>query len=490
MNEFLTSIFYRNNTSTRLKVFHGLIAVFVCIAAFAAGFLFKNVLITALGAGLLFYVFTAAGKAGAVIFGSIFIFANIVAILAARGFASQAPHIIMAVIAVVYIMRLAKFEDDLDIRMNGQELAAQRLDDEMVKYKEELERLKDALDRNRDKISKYKILNRVSRRLTSTLDQMEIVKVINEALIKIVENKTVKFILLVWDDETGMFYPAVEEKNAAPLNAGAVKIYRNDPFDDWLTRNKYVLQIKDVNDDLRFKTLRKDWINFRSMIAIPLIEGKTIIGILKFFSEEPQAFGGDDLRFLTSLGDICAAAVQSAILYRRTKELAIRDGLTGLYMRRYFVERLDDELRRSRETNTSLIFCLIDIDHFKDCNDTHGHLFGDKVLRLLGEYLKDNLRDVDLIGRYGGEEFAIALPNTNMNGGRFVAERLREVFSKLVINVNENEGIRLTLSIGGIECGKKMKLMDVINKADKALYYSKENGRNKVTFWQDISDEA
>jgi diguanylate cyclase (GGDEF)-like protein len=129
---------------------------------------------------------------------------------------------------------------------------------------------------------------------------------------------------------------------------------------------------------------------------------------------------------------------------------------------------------------------MIDIEHFKDCNDTHGHLFGDKVLRLLGEFLKENLRDVDIIGRYGGEEFAVLLPNTAMNGARFVADRLRQNFEKLVIKVNENEGIKLTLSAGGIEFDKKHKLMTIVNNADKALYYSKENGRNKVTFWEDI----
>jgi diguanylate cyclase (GGDEF)-like protein len=211
-----------------------------------------------------------------------------------------------------------------------------------------------------------------------------------------------------------------------------------------------------------------------------------MIGILKFHSPKSNFFDNDDARILNYLGDLCTAAVQNSLLYLKTKDLAIKDGLTGLYMRRYFIEKLDEEIKRVKQLSTTFSFLMVDIDHFKECNDTYGHLFGDKVLRILGEFLKDNLRDVDIIGRYGGEEFAIILPNTNLNGANFVAERLRSNFEKLVIKVNENEGRKVTLSIGGVEYKKDMKLMEVINCADKALYHSKETGRNKVTFWEDI----
>ncbi|HDT15588.1 MAG TPA: GGDEF domain-containing protein, partial [Firmicutes bacterium] len=224
----------------------------------------------------------------------------------------------------------------------------------------------------------------------------------------------------------------------------------------------------------------------KSMIALPLMQAKAVIGILKFYSNEPDTFDKEDARLLNYLGDVCTTAVQNAILYQKTKELAIRDGLTGLFMRRHFIGRMDDEIKRSKQLNEPFSFLLLDIDHFKDCNDTYGHQFGDRVLKVLGEFLKDNLRDVDIIGRYGGEEFAIMLPNTAMNGARFVAERLRQNFEKFLINVNENEGIKLTVSIGGVEFDGKSRIMRIIDQADKALYYSKEGGRNKVTFFEEI----
>jgi diguanylate cyclase (GGDEF)-like protein len=293
--------------------------------------------------------------------------------------------------------------------------------------------------------------------------------------------------LLILNQESGLFVPAVNEKLTDTMIRGTVKIYKKDPFDDWIMANKFTLDIKDVEHDFRFNDLKRESIKFKSMTAIPLVENIRVIGILKLFSEEPSAFNSDDVRLLNYLGDLCSIAVQNSILYQQTKDLAIRDGLTGLYIRRYFIERMDEEIRRAKDAGVALSFLLIDIDHFKDCNDTHGHLFGDKVLKLLGEFLRDDLRDVDIIGRYGGEEFGVILPSTNANGARFVAERLRLSFSKHIINVNENEGIKLTLSIGGVEYAKGIRLMEMINKSDKALYHSKETGRNKVTFWEDIS---
>ncbi|HRU39603.1 MAG TPA: sensor domain-containing diguanylate cyclase, partial [Candidatus Goldiibacteriota bacterium] len=315
-----------------------------------------------------------------------------------------------------------------------------------------------------------------------------ILNIISEAVAEMIAKPGVNFSLLVYNDETGMFVPAVEDSHQDIIVGGSVRIYKKDPFDEWIILNKFTLFIKDISDDFRFKNIKKEHFKFKSMVAIPLIEGKKVIGMLKFFSEQPGAFDKEDARLLNYLGDLCTTAVQNSILYQKTKDLAIRDGLTGLYARKYFMEQLDEEVRRSKETGTPLSFILIDIDHFKNCNDTYGHLFGDKVLRLLSEFLRENLRDVDIIGRYGGEEFAVILPNTARNGCRFVCERLRENFSKLIINVNENEGIKLTLSIGGVEMAKGFKLMEIINKADKALYYSKENGRNRVTFWEEISE--
>jgi diguanylate cyclase (GGDEF)-like protein len=484
---FLEKLFYVNDRGIRHNAVNAAIAVIALIIIFLVSSGLDYPALLALGYACVFYSFMTIGKGGGLAVGAVLIFMNMIALLGSFGKGDPFPYILIILILLLFMFLMTRFIDKIDEKENRQKLRSEELDNETNEYRGKTAKLKSAIDANHGIIKNYRALNSVAQKLTSALERQVVVDIISEGVRQIIGKPSVKFAFLVYHEDSGLFLPAVEDKNPETIIKGAVKIYKKDPFDEWIIANKFTLFLKDINDDFRFKDLKKEFFKFKSMIAIPLIENKKIIGILKFFSEEAHAFDKEDARLLNYLGDLCTTAAQNSILYQKTKDLAIRDGLTGLYLRKFFVERLDEEMRRAKETATALSFLLIDIDHFKDCNDTHGHLFGDKVLRILGEFLKDNMRDVDIIGRYGGEEFAVILPNTAMNGSRFVAERLRENFSKLIINVNENEGIKLTLTVGGIEYEKTIKLMELINKADKALYYSKENGRNKVTFWEDIA---
>jgi diguanylate cyclase (GGDEF)-like protein len=487
INTLLGKVFYTNTKNIKSLILNILAVAAAFFVIFAVSVYLKKPALMATAYILIFYSFLALGKSGGVTVGFIFVFLNMVSLLVVRDQSQQLPYMILTVVILGYVFFFMRFIDELEEKENKQRVWGETIDADTHAYREDINKLKLAIDASKSTVKNYNTLNKVAQKLTSALERAVIMDIISDAVARIIGKPEVKFTLLIWNDETAMFMPAVEEKSPEMVIRGAVKIYKKDPFDEWLLANKFTLFIKDIEEDFRFKDLKKDLFRFRSLIAIPLVENARVIGILKFFSAESGVFDKEDVRLLNYLGELCTTAVQNSILYQKTKDLAIRDGLTGLYMRRYFIERLDEEARRAKETSSALSFMLIDIDHFKECNDTHGHLFGDKVLRVLGEFLKDNLRDVDIIGRYGGEEFAVILPNTAMNGARFVSERLRENFSKLVINVNENEGIKLTLSAGGVEYSRGTRLMELINKADKALYYSKESGRNKVTFWEDIS---
>jgi diguanylate cyclase (GGDEF)-like protein len=172
---------------------------------------------------------------------------------------------------------------------------------------------------------------------------------------------------------------------------------------------------------------------------------------------------------------------------KRLFKMATEDGLTGLYVKRYFLELLSVELRRSIRYDRPLSFLMCDIDHFKRVNDTFGHPAGDVVLSSVARRLAAATRDgIDAIGRYGGEEFAVMLPETDEQSALRVAERLRRAIESESISLKGVEGvsesqITVTISIGVTTTRYEISLEKLVSAADKALYLSKKNGRNLTT---------
>ncbi len=488
IRSILDSFYYKNNGSLKFIILNAAVLLALMITSFMFSLNLNDPVPFSLGLAFLVYAFYALGRGGGFSYGIVYCVFCMLMIFS-RPESERAPYIFALVFSGLYMLHFSRFIDLTDEKERSNEIAGSELDLDMVMSEEKIKKITGAIKANKGKIENYRMLNKVAEQLLSTLDRAEMVKVISSYIPKLIGTKNIQCMLLVKNDDLDTFTATKDRDDEELPVKGPVNIYKKDPFDEWIIKNKYTLFIKNMDDDIRFRNLRKDWIMFKSFIAIPLFENKRLIGMLKFYSKEPDAFGNEDVRLLNYLGDISSSVVENSILYKKTEALSIQDGLTGLYIRRYFIEKLDEEMKRAQQSDVVFSYLMIDIDHFKDCNDTYGHLFGDKVLKILGGFLKEGLRDVDIIGRYGGEEFVIILPNTNMNGAKFVADRLRDGFSNLRISVNENESMKLTLSFGGVEFKKTMKLTEIVNKADKALYYSKENGRNKVTFWEDISDE-
>jgi len=166
---------------------------------------------------------------------------------------------------------------------------------------------------------------------------------------------------------------------------------------------------------------------------------------------------------------------------RRLEELSNTDGLTKLYNRRYFMELFELEFERSKRYGSNLGFIMIDIDHFKEFNDTYGHLLGDRILVEVARILKGNLRINDQIGRYGGEEFALMMPETDLSGALVVAERHRRWIDEFMMREEDKE-LRITISLG-VASFPEMKadtLDDLVKLADDALLEAKREGRNRI----------
>jgi diguanylate cyclase (GGDEF)-like protein len=164
------------------------------------------------------------------------------------------------------------------------------------------------------------------------------------------------------------------------------------------------------------------------------------------------------------------------------QQLAITDNLTQLYNSRHFFAQLKMEVDRANRYGYSLALLLLDIDFFKNYNDTFGHLEGDKVLSTVGQMIKTCLRTMDTAYRYGGEEFTVILPYTDGKEAKTVADRIQYTLEFITFCPAPDRSVRVTLSIGVTEYAPGEELSAFVNRSDRAMYTSKENGRNRVSF--------
>jgi len=212
-------------------------------------------------------------------------------------------------------------------------------------------------------------------------------------------------------------------------------------------------------------------------IEVPLIAGDTNFGSLLLFGDD---FEDEDRMTAVSLASHAVVALDNARLHRIVERQALVDGLTGLANRRQCEETLASELRRVERFGGSLAIVVADLDWFKDVNDRYGHPSGDAVLRDFAALLQETLRDIDLAGRWGGEEFLLILPGTNLAGGAQVAERIRLTLAGRIALSTAGTPIPVTASFGVAATPPATTAADLYSAADAALYEAKRNGKNRV----------
>jgi diguanylate cyclase (GGDEF)-like protein len=218
--------------------------------------------------------------------------------------------------------------------------------------------------------------------------------------------------------------------------------------------------------------------------AFPIINEEKILGAVVAYSNIEKLLQ-KDIDYLVQLTRQSGMTIQRANVYAEVLKHATMDALTGLNNRRQFEIRLNQELANAKRNNIALCCMMLDVDYFKKVNDTYGHSAGDEVLKLVSDVIKNEIREYDIACRFGGEEFFIILPQTNINEACSVAQRLRKVIeeSKMEIKDAETEEvsrIKVTISVGVCEYEPSMTTDLIIQKADKALYEAKTTGRNRV----------
>lgn len=188
----------------------------------------------------------------------------------------------------------------------------------------------------------------------------------------------------------------------------------------------------------------------------------------------------EDKEKIMILGHQFALALRRVKLHQEIERIAITDSLTGVYTRRYTLDRLREEIERSSLRGIHMAFLMVDVDYFKNFNDKYGHITGDQILREIGLIIRENIREIDIAGRYGGEEFCVVLPDTDIQGGLYAAERIRAATEKAIIKAYDTR-IKATVSVGiATFPNDGTKYGEIIDRADWALYKAKKQGRNRA----------
>ncbi len=224
-----------------------------------------------------------------------------------------------------------------------------------------------------------------------------------------------------------------------------------------------------------------------SFIAVPIRAGQDVLGVVCVADRlDNQPFSRDDLATLRTLTAPAALALARERARRDAEDFAraaVTDQVSGLFNRRYFHERLEEELDRARRHNTTVALLMIDIDNFKGINDRFGHLAGDLVIRGVGDILKRSVRKFDLCTRFGGEEFAIVMPGSGPENSAPVAERIRQRIEAFRPAEAELVDLRVTASIG-MAVSEGASARELIARADQALYEAKQAGKNRLVEWK------
>ncbi len=322
--------------------------------------------------------------------------------------------------------------------------------------------------------------------LATGLSLAETIQLISAQMDQLFSEATMTCSLYIFHSKTGELGISVSNKGQMKINEGSVK---GDIFDQWLVKNMQPLSIQDTGQDERFKKIlpqqKDDEVKaVRSLISVPLILENKALGILRVDSLKEKSFDTEDVLFLYAIASVVAVAIENAELAEHMHELGIKDSLTGLYLRKYLMDSLDATAARHLKEKQDLSFLMIDLDHFKNYNDTFGHIAGDIVLRTVAMILADFFRQEDqIVCRYGGEEFCVLLPRCSKEKAASLAEELRKKLEGQTI-ILRRQKTHVTVSIGVATLPQDAQSKEnLIDAADQALYAAKNTGRNKVVVY-------
>jgi diguanylate cyclase (GGDEF)-like protein len=333
-----------------------------------------------------------------------------------------------------------------------------------------------------EKIRRYNSLKEIIEDINRNLSLVSIADNLASIAFSIIGDNKGACILYLIDPETHKLSLFKTKKEDRKL---VIKEKQGDLFDWWVLRHASPLLVEDMHNDFRFdleKIKIKDAREVSSLVSAPFVSEHKFLGILRLDNSRSNYYSQDDLRFLVAICDLGAVALENGELYLKTEDLAIHDGLTGLYRKGYFMERLNEEVKRSLRQNSTFSLLMLDVDFFKKYNDTFGHTAGDLVLQEMSEVMKDFFKEKSSVaGRFGGEEFCIIISGADKQKALALAEELRKKVENTQVDLRQQK-TSVTVSVGVANFPVDARdETELVLKVDKSLYEAKRLGRNRVS---------
>jgi len=332
-------------------------------------------------------------------------------------------------------------------------------------------------------------LTSIMRTSVSTLAVDDLFHIILDRSTECVEAEHASLLLL--DAESNeLVIKAIKGLN--PKIVEAVRIRPGEGISGMVFAEGQPLLVTDLETDVRVLRDKRPRYRTRSFISLPLQSHDQTIGVLNVADKvSGDAFTTDDLDLLTSIATYTTVAIQRSEYHRKSEELkriSITDSLTGLLNRRYFQERLAEEIERFKRHKLPFSLVMIDIDDFKKLNDTYGHMVGDEALVMTARAIRKSIRAIDVAARYGGEEFTVILPQTPKRHAKTQALRIGDTVGQTVIRSVTGDTLHLTVSLGVASFPDDADhLEDLLRRADQAMYEAKRLGKNRVVLFESPS---
>lgn len=321
----------------------------------------------------------------------------------------------------------------------------------------------------------------IGKTLTSSLELRDVLKGIMAHLERLLQPQI--WSLLLKDDESGEL---TFEIAVSPVSNDlkGMRLQPGEGIAGWVAEHGEALLIPDVTQDGRYSGHVAIAVDYpvASIACVPLKIRERVLGVLELIGiQGDEPFNPENMPLLGAVADFAAIAIDNARNYQRISELVITDDLTGLHNARHFHELLEYEVDRASRYGSQVSLLFLDLDHFKEVNDTYGHLVGSRMIAEVGHLIRRHIRSSDRAARYGGDEYVIVLPNTGKQGALAVAFKMLERLQAHQFQADSGETIVMTASFGvATYPDDAPDKTELIRAADAAMYEAKEGGRNGV----------